>query len=168
MRRKYLHKFFRKLNKIFCCGKFRSEPPQPEKYFQIFFFSFEPLYRILFVILSVLGLAVSGYFYCGCMIYLFLRNHVLNNILRAVRKSGESDTIYFLHYYFTYVAVQLLTILILGLVVIYIYAVISFALIPNYFSDTNDEFCRTIFQCFVTITRLGLLDTIGSVRLHIK
>uniref|UniRef100_A0A1X7V711 Ion transport domain-containing protein n=1 Tax=Amphimedon queenslandica TaxID=400682 RepID=A0A1X7V711_AMPQE len=146
LRRKYIYQFFRLLNKIFCCGKFRSKPPQPEKYFQIFFFSFEPLYRILFVILSLLGLAASGYFYCGCMIYLFLRNHVLKNILRAVRKS----------------AVQLLTILILGLVVIYIYAVISFALIPNYFSDTNDEFCQTIFQCFVTITRLGLLDTIGS------
>ena len=81
------------LNKVFCCGKFHSERPQPEKYFQIFFFSFEPLYRIFFAIFSMLGLVSSGYFYCGCMIYLFLRNHVLLNILRAVRKSGKWITV---------------------------------------------------------------------------
>lgn len=63
-----------------------------------------------------------------------------------------------------FTALQLITIFVLGLVVIYIYAVISFALIPNYFSRERDEFCETIFQCFVTITRLGLLDTLGTVR----
>ena len=52
---------------------------------------------------------------------------------------------------------------ILGLVVIYIYAVISFALIPNYFNPERDEFCESVFECFITITRLGLLDTLGLV-----
>ncbi len=52
---------------------------------------------------------------------------------------------------------------VLGLVITYIYAVISFALASNYFNPEMDQFCQTLFQCFVTITRLGLLDTLGPV-----
>lgn len=45
----------------------------------------------------------------------------------------------------------------------YIYGVISFVLIPNYFDPEDDLFCGTLFQCFISITRIGLLDTLGVV-----
>ena len=76
---------------------------------------------------------------------------------KAVNHSSELSII------LCYLVLQLITVFILGLVVIYIYAVISFALLPNYFIPTNDQFCDTMFQCFITITRLGLLDTLGTV-----
>ena len=72
-------------------------------------------------------------------------------------------TIYLIVIYILSLALQLLTVFVLGLVVMYIYAVISFALIQNYFNTENDLFCETAFQCFITVTRLGLLDTLGNV-----
>ena len=62
--------------------------PRPGEYFDIFIFSFQPIYRMLFLLFSVLALAFNGYFYCGCVLYLFLNNTVLFYILRAVGKSG--------------------------------------------------------------------------------
>jgi len=54
----------------------------------------------------------------------------------------------------------------LGLIVIYVYAVGTFAFMPNDF-DSNGEsralFCGTLFECFVTVLDYGLLDTIGLV-----
>jgi inositol 1,4,5-triphosphate receptor type 1 len=146
LRRKRIYQFLKFLNKKFCCGVFRATKPQPEKYFQIFFFSFEPLYRISFLLFSILGLIFNGYFYCGCTLYLFLRNQILLYILKAVRKS----------------ALQLITIFTLGFVITYIYAVFSFAVMPNYFDPRTDLFCKSVFECFITISRLGFLNTLGS------
>jgi inositol 1,4,5-triphosphate receptor type 1 len=146
LRRKGIYQFLQYINKWFCCGKFHATRPQPEKYFQIFFFSFEPLYRLFFVLFSFLAVISNGYFYCGCTLYLFLRNQVLLYVLRAVRKS----------------ALQLITVFVLGFVISYMYAVFSFAILPNYFNPENDQFCQTVFQCFITITRLGFLDTLGT------
>ena len=56
----------------------------------------------------------------------------------------------------------------LGLVVIYSYSVGTFALLPNEFNDPNEDaetvlFCRTLFQCFISVLEYGLLGTLGSV-----
>ncbi|XP_019850747.1 PREDICTED: inositol 1,4,5-trisphosphate receptor type 3-like isoform X1 [Amphimedon queenslandica] len=140
-RRKLLYNF---LNKV-SCGKIYFGRPEPAEYYQIFALSFQPMYRILFLIFSILGIW-KGYFLCGCMIYPFLGNSVILHIIQALKKS----------------AFQLLIIFALGIVFIYIYAVASFALISNYFSEEKDEFCNNVFQCFVTILRVGLLNTLGS------
>lgn len=140
-RRKLLYNF---LNKV-SCGKIYFSRPEPAEYYQIFALSFQPIYRILFLIFSILGIW-KGYFLCGCMIYPFLENSVILHIIQALKRS----------------AYQLLIIFALGIVFIYIYAVVSFALISNYFSEEKDEFCNNVFQCFVTILRVGLLDTLGS------
>lgn len=89
IRRRYFYRTALAINRIFCCGKFRSKRPKKGIYFQVFFFGFEPLYRMMFLLLSILGLAFNGYFYCGCMIYLFLKNSVLKYILKALLKSGK-------------------------------------------------------------------------------
>ena len=60
---------------------------QPSKCFALLLSSFGPLYRILFVLCSFSALFTSGYFYCFCILYLFLKIKLLYPILTAVRKS---------------------------------------------------------------------------------
>lgn len=53
------------------------------------------------------------------------------------------------------------------LIVIYNYAVGTFAFMPNEF-DSQEEgevvrYCDTLFECFITVLEYGLLDTIGVV-----
>ena len=62
--------------------------PKDLEYFGIYFFGFEPIYNILFVCFSILSLAFSGYWYCGCLIYVFLNIEVLEQVLTALRRSG--------------------------------------------------------------------------------
>ena len=65
-----------------------------------------------------------------------------------------------------YVGSSLLWVAALGLIVIYVYAVGTFAFMPNDFDDNDGDvalFCGTLFECFVTVLDYGLLDTIGLV-----
>ena len=62
---------------------------------------------------------------------------------------------------------SLLWVAALGLIVIYNYAVGTFAFMPDEF-DNQDEgevvrYCDTLFECFITVLEYGLLDTIGVV-----
>ena len=58
--------------------------------------------------------------------------------------------------------------LLLGLAVLLIYAVISFFLLSEFFDpdpdDGNYAYCSSLIQCYVSVIREGLLDTLGSVR----
>ena len=58
------------------------------QYFEIYLLSFAPLYRICFVVFSLLALGTSGYFYCCCILYIFLKWPTLDLILTALRRSG--------------------------------------------------------------------------------
>ena len=58
----------------------------------------------------------------------------------------------------------------LGLVVLYIYSVGTFAFLSNEFHEPDSgkgsgevRFCRSFAQCFITVLEHGLLDTLGSV-----
>ena len=55
----------------------------------------------------------------------------------------------------------------LGLVVLYIYSVVSFAFLHESFLFPNNDdatlFCDNLFQCFVTTIRYGLMDNLGLV-----
>ena len=55
---------------------------------------------------------------------------------------------------------SLLWVAILLLIIIYIYAVISFSLLRIEFSDPDAEnvFCETLDECFVSVLRFGLID----------
>ena len=63
-------------------------------------------------------------------------------------------------------ALQLLSVFLLIFAIIYIYAVMSFALLHDFFSRESGQFCDNLGMCFVTVLRGGLLDTLGRVRLH--
>ena len=52
-------------------------------------FSTRTITRVGCVVCSLLGLTVSGYFYCGCLFYLFVKSDSLRQVLTAVRLGGE-------------------------------------------------------------------------------
>lgn len=64
---------------------------------------------------------------------------------------------------------SLLWVAILGLIIIYIYAVGTFIFMPNDFDNQEGEvgeavrYCHTLFECTITVVEYGLLDTLGAV-----
>ncbi|XP_019850014.1 PREDICTED: uncharacterized protein LOC109580894 isoform X2 [Amphimedon queenslandica] len=113
-------------------------------YFKVNFFSFSTLYRIIFLLFSIAALTTSSYFYCGCILYVFIRSNVLNYVLTALARS----------------ALQLISVALLGLSILLIFAVFSFILWHNYFDNVH-RFCETMVECYVSVIREGLLDTLG-------
>ena len=62
--------------------------------------------------------------------------------------------------------ISLLWVAILGLVVLYIYSVVSFAFLHESLLMPDAEanlFCETLFQCLITTIRYGLMDNPGLV-----
>lgn len=117
------------------------------------FYGWKSIYRISFLLSSLLSLIppLQGYFYCFCLLYIIEESDILWRVLQAVTKNGKS----------------LLWVAFLGLIVLYIYAVLSFAILHESFFVANSRFplhCETLGQCFVSVIRYGLLNTLGSVR----
>lgn len=61
------------------------------------------------------------------------------------------------------VGVSLLWVAILGLIVIYIYALVGFSLLRAYFSPGEYLYCSTLWQCTVTVIRYGLIGDMFDV-----
>ena len=61
---------------------------------------------------------------------------------------------------------SLIWVAILGLIVLFIYAVIAFALLHNQFiiTDSANLYCDTLAQCMYSVMRYGLIGSIGLVR----
>lgn len=65
--------------------------------------------------------------------------------------------------------VSLLWVAALGGVVLYIYAVISFAFLHESADNEDDDdkdaslFCDTLGECLITVVRYGLIDNLGLV-----
>lgn len=60
-------------------------------------------------------------------------------------------------------AAQLLAVFALVIVIVYIYAVLSFAFLQEFFNRSDGQFCDSLLQCTVTVMHGGLLDTLSSV-----
>ena len=62
---------------------------------------------------------------------------------------------------------SLLWVAALGLVILYIYAVVSFAFLHESFEAPNNDdatlFCYTLYECFASTIRYGLLENLGLV-----
>lgn len=69
-------------------------------------------------------------------------------------------------FYFTYITgVSLLWVAILGLIVIYIYALVGFSLLRIFFAPGDYLYCSTLWQCTITVIRYGLIGDMFEVRL---
>ncbi len=58
---------------------------------------------------------------------------------------------------------SLLWVAVLGFVVFYLYALISFAFLRSSFEKDEEMFCATLWQCTVTVIRYGLIGDIFEV-----
>ena len=58
---------------------------------------------------------------------------------------------------------SLIWVAILGCIVFYLYALISFALLRSSFDPADGLFCSTLWQCTVTVIRYGLVGDIFEV-----
>ena len=66
----------------------------------------------------------------------------------------------------SFVGISLIWVAVLGVIVLYIYAVISFAFLQNHFTQTNTQtplFCANLGQCMFTVLRYGLTENLGLV-----
>ena len=61
---------------------------------------------------------------------------------------------------------SLLWVAILGLIVFYIYALISFALLRSSFDPESELYCATLWQCTITVIRYGLVGDLFDVSIH--
>jgi len=55
---------------------------------------------------------------------------------------------------------------VLGCIVFYLYALVSFALLRSSFDPDEGMYCATLWQCTVTVIRYGLIGDIFEVRMH--
>jgi inositol 1,4,5-triphosphate receptor type 1 len=71
---------------------------------------------------------------------------VFNSVIVAI--TGRAKQLF-------YVALMILALLV-------IYAVLSYAFLSSFFDLSSYQYCRTLWECLVTIIREGLLDTFGG------
>jgi len=103
-------------------------------------------------------------------------NDILQRVLRSVTKNGEDLNVFVLLYInHNILGRSLLWVAALGLVVMYIYSVGTFAFLANEFHEPDPEepgdnvrFCRSLIQCFISVLEYGLLDTLGLVSFTIN
>ena len=63
---------------------------------------------------------------------------------------------------------SLIWLAVLGVIVLFIYAVISFAFLQNNYVETDDAalYCANLGQCMYSVLRYGLTDNLGIVSLE--
>ncbi|KAK3085572.1 hypothetical protein FSP39_005468 [Pinctada imbricata] len=115
------------------------------------FFSFTTFYYLLFLGMSVAGTLYQGYFFAFHLLNIVNNNQLLSGVIKAVTLNG----------------VSLLWVAILGLIVIYIYSLVGFALLQEFFIPGDYLYCASLWQCTVTVIRYGLIgDMWDYVKQH--
>ena len=94
------------------------------------------------LIASALGNVFHGYTYAFHLLYVVLGNDILQRVMTSVTKNGQA---------LGYVALLIL-------ILIYIYSLVAFAFMREYFNHEEGKFCDNMWQCFVTSVRTGLLS----------
>ena len=122
------------------------------KYLKINIFGSKVAFMCIIFLSSLLSLPLRGYLYPICLLYVLERSDILRRVLLAVTKNGKS--LIFVGFF--------------GCIILYIFGVVGFALFSLQAQSTINPdseaylFCHTLYECFVTIGRWGLLDTIGQ------
>ena len=100
------------------------------------------VFLVFYLVVSILGCAVSEITYCLHLLDVINRFNTLRNVIKSV----------------TYNLKQLMLTGLLGLILIYIYALLAFNFIDAsyYDSDISERTCSTMFQCYITTLNWGL------------
>ena len=105
-------------------------------------FSGGSVYHLLLVAMSILGIALHGYTFCFHLFHVVAGNDILSRVLRAVTDQAR----------------PLANVAGLLMIIIYVYSVVAFALMRKFFDHSIGAYCDTMYECFVTSLRLGLIS----------
>ncbi|ELT91344.1 hypothetical protein CAPTEDRAFT_224137 [Capitella teleta] len=146
---------FRKKIRSLCSHQLEKDEEDDEKdhisKLEVKFLSFTTVYYMVFLGMSIAGTIFQGYFYAFHLLNIVNNNQLLKGVIQAVTQNGKS----------------LLWVAVLGLVVFYIYALISFALLRSSFDPDDGLYCATLWQCTITVIRYGLTAEIfDSIQTH--
>eukprot|EP00004_Rigifila_ramosa_P007532 TRINITY_DN1851_c0_g1_i3.p1 TRINITY_DN1851_c0_g1~~TRINITY_DN1851_c0_g1_i3.p1 ORF type:complete len:2531 (+),score=660.03 TRINITY_DN1851_c0_g1_i3:1073-7594(+) len=95
---------------------------------------------LVYLALSIFGVVISPVFFCFHLLELTGRSESLKNVIRAVTLNGRA----------------LLLTALLGIVIVYIYSLIGFALFHSDFNTDENYICDTLFHCFATTLNYGV------------
>uniref|UniRef100_A0A1I8GWB2 Anoctamin n=1 Tax=Macrostomum lignano TaxID=282301 RepID=A0A1I8GWB2_9PLAT len=105
-------------------------------------FSIQTLYYLVFLGCAFAGTFYSPYFFAFHLLNIVNNNQMLQGVIQAVTTNGLS----------------LIWVSILGIVIMYLYAVVAFAKFRTGFRpDESLMFCGNLYQCFITVLRFGLI-----------
>jgi inositol 1,4,5-triphosphate receptor type 1 len=121
-------------------------PPRRSLCFDIYFLSYKPVGYIIFLTCSGLSLLTYGYFYSFCLILILARFNVIQQVIEAV--AGK--------------VWQIVFVVLLMMSIMFAYAVLSYTFLSTFFNAQSNLFCSTLWQCFITVMREGILDTFGN------
>jgi inositol 1,4,5-triphosphate receptor type 1 len=119
----------------------QRDPPK-ESHSAINWIGLQSIYFALFLLFSILSLFFDGYFYCFHLFIIVVNNDILARVLQSITRNGKS----------------LLWVAALMIVIIYVYAIVSFAFLRRSFDRDEGLFCENLGQCFVTALKFGLLS----------
>lgn len=102
---------------------------------------------LIFAACSALGTYYYGYFFSIHLLLVVQGNQLLLGIIRAVTMNGKS----------------LIWVAILGLIVIYLFALVVFAFFREAFDINEEVYCDTLAKCSYTVLRYGLIGNYDEV-----
>lgn len=94
--------------------------------------------------LSFAGTFFYGYFFAFHLINIIASNELLKGVIKAVTQNGRS----------------LIWVGVMGLIIIYLYALVAFAFMRAIFSEDDELYCNHLYECFVTVLRYGVIGDI--------
>ncbi|CAG2196549.1 unnamed protein product [Mytilus edulis] len=114
-------------------------------YLEVKAYGVNSIYYVVFLAFSVLGTAFYGYFFAFHLLHIAVLNQLLKRVIQAVTTNGTS----------------LLLVGMLGMVIIFIYALLSFAVLRERFLEASKgRDCTTVYECFITVLHHGFVDSL--------
>ncbi|CAC5372100.1 unnamed protein product [Mytilus coruscus] len=114
-------------------------------YLEVKAYGVNSIYYVVFLVFSVLGTAFYGYFFAFHLLHIAVLNQLLKRVIQAVTTNGTS----------------LLLVGMLGMVIIFIYALLSFAVLRERFLEASKgRDCTTVYECFITVLHHGFVDSL--------
>ncbi|XP_067668084.1 inositol 1,4,5-trisphosphate-gated calcium channel ITPR2-like [Haliotis asinina] len=130
-------------------AKEENEDEEQKKggHLEVKFFGFLTFYYICFLGFSVSGTALYGYFFSVHLLHMAMLNQLLKRVIQAVTRNGWS----------------LVLVALLGIAIMYIFSLISFAFYRNVLTAAEGRHCRTIYECLTTMIHHGLIEGVYNV-----
>jgi len=118
----------------------------PNKRMAIRWHAFYHVYLLMVLVCSALGIWTNGMLYCFHLFHIATLFDLLGRVIRGATKHAD----------------QLLVCFPFALIIAYNYAIIYFASLRQMFNAAKMEYCETLFECLMTVTRYSLRPSAGG------